>query len=83
MAVSRSRNIVVVSLPALLPFPFEHDEAFDHRSQPSCVEDDSVLPRYRDHNSVRKALRYKDLPKGTCVFSSMLAMYLGLRSRIA
>lgn len=65
MAVSRSRNIVVVSLPALSPFPLEHDGAFDHKAQPSYVEGDPVLPEYRDHNSVHKALQYKDLPKGT------------------
>lgn len=74
MAASLPRNIVVVSLPARPPFPLEHDKAFDRRAQPSCVEDVSVLPECRDHNSVRKALQYKDLPKGTYVFLSLLAM---------
>lgn len=83
MAVSLSHNIVGVSLPGQPPFPLEHDEAFDHRAQPSCVEDDSVFPEYRDHNSVHKALQYKELPKGTCVFSSLLVLYLKLPSHIS
>lgn len=67
MAVSLYHNIVVVSSHARPSFPLEHDEAFDHRAQPSCVEDVSVLLGCRNHNSVRKALRYKDLPKGTYI----------------